>query len=220
MIHLNACKIEKFRIWNFSHLLASTNFFSFTWVKYGWAQGTQHTKYMPYPLPEYLFTDEDQIEVRLNASLLDAQEICGRVLKWTQLSQVPGECLNQTLTLPYHTLFLFLSKIFSKHFFCLVRRGQWSQLVASTTEFHPLGFLSFIFFPLYIAYMLSCSLCISSFSQIPPYCAEGDSFRSTIFCYFWPVGCCTPLFSPCPIVSQPLLTQSPSAFIDQLPYFH
>lgn len=144
MIHLNACKIEKFKIWNFSHIPVSTNFFSFTWVKYGWAQGTPHTKYMSYPLPEYLSTDEDWIAEGLNASLLVPQEIYGRVLKWTQLSQVPDECLSQNLTLPYHTLFLFLSNIFSKHSFVWFVEISGLSLLQAPQNFTLYGF----FFPL------------------------------------------------------------------------
>lgn len=150
MIHLNACKIEKFKIWNFSHIPVSTNFFSFTWVKYGWAQGTPHTKYMSYPLPEYLSTDEDWIAEGLNASLLVPQEIYGRVLKWTQLSQVPDECLSQNLTLPYHTLFLFLSNIFSKHSFVWFVEISGLSLLQAPQNFTLYGFFSPFVHCLYI----------------------------------------------------------------------
>lgn len=157
LIHLNACKIEKIQILDFFTSACFNKLFLLR--EWGMvevrgprcARHCAHTKYMSYPLPECLFAVEDWIAERLNASLVIPQEIYGRVLKWTQHSQVPDECLNQNLTLPYHTLFLFLSNIFSKHFFCLVHWGQWSQLVASTTEFRPL-----CFFPLYIAYILSC----------------------------------------------------------------
>lgn len=128
---------------------------------------------MSYPLPEYLFTDEDWIAERLNASLLVPQEIHGRVLKWTQLSQVPDECLNQNLTLPYHTLFLFLSNIFSKHFFCLVHWGQWSQLVAHTTEFHPLWFFFLCTLPIYWVASFAFLLALGSLPTVQKVTASG-----------------------------------------------
>lgn len=160
-------------------------FFFFPLHKWGMAKlrGPQHTQNMSYPLPEFLFPDEDWIAERLNTPVMVPQEIHGRVLKCSS----PKSQMKALTKIPLFLITLFLSDIFSKHFFCLVHWGSWSQLVASTTEFHPLCFFCFVLFFFVCCPYIELLALRFFLLWILPYCAEGDSFRSTMFCHFWPV---------------------------------
>lgn len=150
VIHLNASKIEKFKIRNFFTSFHFNQPFCFYMnmaeLRGPYRQNTSHI--LPLSISSLVGTELQ----RLNASLLVPQEIHGRVLKWNQLFQAWDEPLSQNHTLPYPPLFLFVSNTSSKRLFCFVHWDQWSQLVASTLEFDPLWF----FFALYISYIMSC----------------------------------------------------------------
>lgn len=150
VIHLNASKIEKFKIWNFFYIFP----FQQTILplhEYGWTQGTLQIKYVSYPFPEYFFTDGDWIAEIKCLTSGPTGNMRQRVLKWSQLSHLRWTPKPKS----HSSLSSFVSFSFQYLLWTVILFCSWRSVVSACCK-HPRIWPFMAFFPLYISYILSC----------------------------------------------------------------